>query len=97
MANLVVSYPLHEGAHFDAAYYRDTHIPLVEQSWSACGMTGAEILMPADNAQPMAAVVIVRFNDDAAIDAALMSPATPAVMADVARFTNIQPIIYRTA
>lgn len=32
MASLVVSYPQSEGASFDAAYYRDTHIPLVERS-----------------------------------------------------------------
>lgn len=97
MANLVVSYPLHEGARFDAAYYRDTHIPLVEQSWGACGMSGAEILWPADSAQPAAAMVVLRFRDSAAIDAALTSAATPAVMADIANFTDIQPSIYRTA
>ena len=97
MANLVVSYPLHDGATFDADYYRDTHIPLVEQSWGASGMTGAEVLWPADDAQPVAAMVVLRFSDAGAIDAALALPATGAVMADVANFTNIQPTIYRTA
>ena len=97
MANLVVSYPLHEGATFDADYYRDIHIPLVEASWGACGMTGAEILWPADDTQPVAAMVVLRFRDPAAIDAAMSSPATAAVMADIANFTNIQPSIYRTA
>jgi uncharacterized protein (TIGR02118 family) len=97
MANLVVSYPLNEGATFDADYYRDTHIPLVEASWGECGMTGAEILWPADAAQPAAAMVVLRFRDAAAIDAAMASPVTAAVMADIANFTNIQPSIYRTA
>lgn len=97
MANLVVSYPLHEGAHFDADYYRDTHIPLVEESWGECGMTGSEILWPADAAQPVAAMVVLRFRDAAAIDAAMASPATGAVMADIGNFTNIQPSLYRTA
>lgn len=97
MANLVVSYPRHEGAHFDADYYRDTHIPLVEESWAAIGLTGAQILWPADAAQPFAAMVVLAFRDAAAIDAAMASPATAAVMADVANFTNIQPTIYRTA
>lgn len=97
MANLVVSYPLHEGATFDADYYRDTHIPLVEQSWGECGMTGTEILWPADADQPAAAMVVLRFRDTAAIDAAMVAPATGAVMADIANFTNIQPSIYRTA
>ncbi len=97
MANLVVSYPRHDGATFDADYYRDAHIPLVERAWGACGMTGAEILWPADDAQPNAAMVILNFQDSAAIDAALGAPATPEVMADIASFTNIQPVIYRTA
>lgn len=97
MANLVVSYPLHDGATFDADYYRDTHIPLVEESWGPCGLTGAEILWPADADQPAAAMVVLRFGDSAGIDAAMTSPGTPAVMADIANFTNIQPVIYRTA
>jgi uncharacterized protein (TIGR02118 family) len=97
MANLVVSYPRPEGAWFDADYYRDTHIPLVEESWAGCGLTGAEILWPADDTQPAAAMVVLRFVDSAAIDAAMASPGTAAVMADIASFTDIQPIIYRTA
>lgn len=96
MANLVVSYPQAEGTHFDADYYRDTHIPLVEASWGEFGLTGAEILWPADSGQPLAAMVVLRFRDAAAIDAALGSAATAAVMGDVPKFTNIQPSIYRT-
>lgn len=97
MANLVVSYPKGEGTHFDADYYRDTHIPLVEATWGPFGLTGAEILWPADAGQPAAAMVVLRFADPAAIDAALGSAGTGAVMADVAKFTDIQPVIYRTA
>ncbi len=97
MANLVVSYPRHEGAAFDADYYRDTHIPLVESTWGECGMTGAEILWPADVGQPHAAMVVLRFRDAAAIDAAMGAAGTAQVMADIANFTDIQPAIYRTA
>lgn len=97
MANLVVSYPQHEGARFDAEYYGKTHIPLVEQSWGVFGLTGAEILWPADSGQPAAAMVVLRFEDSTAIDTALGSPGTAAVMADIANFTDIAPVIYRTA
>ena len=96
MANLVVSYPQHEGARFDADYYRDAHIPLVEKVWGPSGLTGAEILWPADGGQPHAAMVVLRFRDGAAIDAAITAPATAEVMADIAKFTDIQPVIYRT-
>lgn len=97
MSNLVVSYPQAEGTHFDADYYRDTHIPLVEASWGEFGLTAAEILWPADSGQPLAAMVVLRFRDAAAIDAAMGSAATAQVMGDVPKFTNIQPSIYRTA
>jgi uncharacterized protein (TIGR02118 family) len=96
MATLVVSYPQAEGTRFDADYYRDTHIPLVEASWGEFGLTDAEILWPADGAQPAAAMVLLRFRDAAAIDAAMGSAATAAVMSDVPKFTDIQPSIYRT-
>ena len=96
MATLVVSYPAGEGDHFDADYYTATHIPLVERLWTPFGLTGAEILFPAGD-QPLKAMVLLRFADQAAIDAALGCPDTPEVMADVAKFTNIQPAIYRAA
>lgn len=96
MANLVVSYPQHDGARFDADYYRDKHIPLVEKHWGATGMTGADILWPADGNQPNAAMVVLKFRNAAAIDAALGSYGTPEVLADIANFTDIQPVIYRS-
>ncbi|WP_427963421.1 EthD family reductase [Altererythrobacter sp.] len=97
MPNIVVSYPKSEGASFDADYYRDTHIPLAERTWAPHGLSGADILWPADDAQPFAAMVVLAFESDAAIDAAMGDPGTAEVMGDVPRFTNIQPTIYRTA
>ena len=96
MATVIVSYPVHDGARFDAAYYTATHIPLAEKAWGPLGLTGAEVLFPA-GAQPWAATVLLRFVDQAAIDAALASPEAPAVMADVANFTDIVPVLYRAA
>ena len=70
MATLIVSYPTHAGARFDAAYYTATHIPLVERLWTPHGFTGAEVLFPAGE-QPWKASVLLRFSSQAAIDAAL--------------------------
>ncbi len=42
-------------------------------------------------------MVVLSFANSAAIDTALSSPATPEVLGDVAKFTAIQPLIYRTA
>ncbi|MDE2562662.1 MAG: EthD family reductase [Sphingomonadales bacterium] len=97
MASIVVSYPRSSDSTFDKDYYANTHIPLVQRHWEPCGMTGAEILFPIDDAQPYAAMVILRFPDQASIDRAMGSPGTPEVMADVPRFTNIQPAILRAA
>ncbi len=96
MATLIVSYPTHAGARFDAAYYTATHIPLVERLWTPHGFTGAEVLFPAGE-QPWKASVLLRFSSQAAIDAALASPDTPQVLGDVANFTDIAPVIYRAA
>ncbi|MEZ5681789.1 MAG: EthD family reductase [Erythrobacter sp.] len=97
MASLVVSYPAKEGAKFDADYYRDTHIPLVEKHWGSHGMTGADVYWPADGEQPNVAMVVLNFSSSEAIDAALGSAGTAEVMGDVPKFTDIQPTIYRTA
>ncbi|WP_068071838.1 EthD family reductase [Novosphingobium lentum] len=97
MANIVVSYPTHAGAQFDAAYYTASHIPLVERHWGPLGMTGADVMLPADGNQPFAAMVVLKFRDSASIDAAMVCAGTPDVMADVAKFTNIVPQLYRTA
>ena len=95
MASLIVSYPRHEGAGFDEAYYRETHIPLVVRHWGVHGMTDAEIFWPADSEQPNVALVVLRFRDSAAIDAALGSPGTAEVLGDVPNFTTIEPALYR--
>jgi uncharacterized protein (TIGR02118 family) len=97
MANIVVSYPASAGAKFDAAYYANTHIPLVERHWGPHGMTTAEMMFPADGNQPLAAMVVLKFKDSAAIDAAMGSAGTPEIMGDVAKFTDITPVLYRTA
>ena len=96
MATLIVSYPVKDGSTFDAAYYRSTHIPLAEQHWAPHGLTGSEILDAAEG-QPWAGAVLLRFRDQSAIDAALASAGTPAVIGDIPNFTNIEPVIFRAA
>lgn len=97
MATVVISYPKSEGSHFNADYYRDVHMPLAERMWAGHGLTGTEILWPADDNQPYAVILILRFRDAASIDATLAVPGTAEVMADVPNFTNIQATLYRTA
>lgn len=97
MATLIVSYPLAEGSNFDRDYYLSTHIPLAQAAWGEFGLQSAEILFPAPGLQPLAGLVILRFKDQASIDAALNSPAAIQVIGDVANFTNIAPLIFRAS
>lgn len=97
MATLIVSYPLAEGKTFDREYYLSTHIPLARSAWGELGLQAAEILFPAAGLQPLAGMTILRFESQAAIDAALSSPETVKVLGDVANFTNIAPVIFRAA
>lgn len=95
MATLIVSYPLARGSFFDRKYYMSTHIPLAQAAWNELGLQSAEILAPAAGLQPLAGMIILRFKDQASIDAALESPATARVISDVANFSNIRPSFFR--
>ena len=89
MASLIVSYPRHDGASFDADYYQKNHVPLVRKAWTQHGMTDVEAFFAADDGQPYAAVVVVKFRDADAVDAALGSSGTADLQAD------IEPVLYR--
>ena len=88
MIRLSVFYPTTEGATFDHDYYRDTHVPLCISSW---GLDGAEIDKGVDG--PYVAAVHFRFESMEALGAAMAREGTGAVLADVANYTSIQPVL----
>ena len=85
---LSVLYPQTEGATFDHDYYRDKHVPLAVKTW---GLDGAQIDKGVDG--PYEAAVHFTFADLGAMQAAMSSPATGDVIADVANYTTIQPVM----
>lgn len=95
-ALLFVAYPASEGTRFDRDYYVATHLPLVEQLWGPFGLTTAQGFFPREGG-PHEAVAVLSFADEAAIGAALASDATPGVLADLANFTDIEPLLQRGA
>lgn len=95
MATLIVSYPATEGATFDRDYYLSTHLQLAQSVWAEFGLESAETLFPASGPQPLAGMAILRFSDQAGIDAALSAPKTAEVIADATNFTDIAPVIFR--
>jgi uncharacterized protein (TIGR02118 family) len=83
-----VYYPKTEGATFDHDYYCDRHVPLAVKTW---GLDGAEIDKGIDG--PYVAAVHFKFASLEALNAALGAPGTQDVMADVANYTTITPVL----
>ena len=88
MIRLSVFYPTTEGATFDHDYYRDSHVPLAVKTW---GLDGAEIDRGLDG--PYVAAVHFRFASQDAMTRPCRPRAPAAIMADVANYTTITPVL----
>ena len=88
MIRLSVFYPSTEGATFDHDYYRNTHVPLAIKTW---GLDGAEIDKGVDG--PYVAAVHLKFDSPETLAAAMGSEKTGDVLADVANYTSIAPVL----
>ena len=88
MIRLSVLYPATEGATFDHDYYRDKHVPLAVKTW---GLDGADIDKGIDG--PYVAAVHFTFESLDALQAAMAGEGTGDVLADVANYTSIQPVL----
>lgn len=88
MIKLSVLYPKTEGASFDHDYYKNSHIPLCLKTW---GLESAEVLKGVDG--PYEAAVNIEFESMEAMGAAMGAEGTAEVMADVANYTTIAPVM----
>ncbi|HUE08057.1 MAG TPA: EthD family reductase [Acidimicrobiales bacterium] len=88
MIRLSVLYPSSEGSTFDHDYYRENHVPLCLRAW---GLGKADIDKGVDG--PYVAAVHFEFDSVEAIQAAMAAEATGEVLADVANYTNITPVL----
>ena len=88
MIRLSVLYPTTEGASFDHDYYRDNHVPLACKTW---GLAGADIDKGVDG--PYVAAVHFTFDSLEALQGAMGNPGTGDVIADVANYTTITPVM----
>ena len=89
MIKASVFYPNGDGTTFDHDYYKATHVPMCVAAWSPLK---AEIDKGIDG-QPNAAAVHLYFDSMEAFGAAMGSPKTGEIMADVANYTNIAPVM----
>jgi len=88
MIRLSVFYPSTEGATFDHDYYRNKHVPLALKTW---GMDEAEIDRGIDG--PYVAAVHFKFESTEALQKAMGAAGTGDVLADVANYTTIAPVL----
>jgi uncharacterized protein (TIGR02118 family) len=88
MIRVSVFYPSAEGASFDHDYYRDKHVPLAVRTWNP---TSAEIDKGIDG--PNVAAVHFTFESLDALQQAMASEGTGDVLADVANYTSITPVL----
>jgi len=85
---LSVFYPKTEGATFDHDYYANSHVPLASKTW---GGVPYQVDRGVDG--PYEAAVHFTFESLEALGAAMGSEGTGAVIADVANYTTIQPVM----
>ena len=88
MIRLSVLYPSTEGATFDHDYYREKHVPLCMKTW---GLDGAQIDKGVNG--PYVAAVHFTFDSLEAMQTAMSGAGTGEVIADVANYTTIQPVM----
>jgi uncharacterized protein (TIGR02118 family) len=91
--SLNVLYPNRDGARFDPSYYRSTHIPLAMKVMKAASVLLIEGVPMGSSAAPFAMIAHFKFASAEALDAARANPAMAEVRADVAKFTDIQPVV----
>jgi uncharacterized protein (TIGR02118 family) len=88
-----VLYPNHEGAKFDAAYYKATHAELARDIWSPEKIELIEGAAMGGGTAPFALIGHFHFASPEALGAAMASPRMGELQADVPNFTDITPTI----
>lgn len=76
---------------FDRDYYTSTHLPLCMDAWGKYGLLSIKAFYPVLEEEGTIAICESVFRDEAAAQTAFNSPETEAVMADVARYTQLTP------
>jgi uncharacterized protein (TIGR02118 family) len=87
MIRVSVLYPGGDDATFDHDYYKNNHVPLACSTWNVAGEIDKGI------SGPNVAAVHFFFESMEQMQAAMATAETGAVMADVANYTNITPVM----
>ena len=91
MTSIFVTYPGDASVRFDRDYYVGTHLPLVLEAWRPHGLESITAFFPSGYDSGTIAMCECVFRDEEAFKAAVASPQTRGVMADVKNFTDAKP------
>ena len=91
MITMLVTYAGGDATRFDCGHWINVHFPLVRACWGPYGLVSAAGFLPQGDGAGLLAVGVVNFRDEAAMEAALASPETARIMADVKIVTDIDP------
>ena len=91
MITLYVTYPGDAGTRFDRDHWLNVHFPLVRECWGPHGLVSVSGFFPEGDGGGLIAIAPTVFRDEAAMNAALASPGTARVMADVRHVTDVEP------
>ena len=91
MITLYVSYAGDADTPFDRDHWLRVHLPLVRECWGPHGLVSVSGFFPQGDGGGLIAIAPTVFRDEAAMNAALASPDTARVMADVKKVTAVEP------
>lgn len=91
MITMYVTYAGDADTVFDRAHWIDVHLPLVLECWGPYGLERIGGFFPQGDGGGLIAIAPCVFRDQAAMEAALASPETARVMADVDLVTAVKP------
>ena len=94
---ITIHYPAAEGATFDFDYFRTRHLPEVGKAFGQFGLGYASVLRGEQSVDGTApayfATTILSFRDEQGARAAAASADAKALMADIANFTSVTPVM----
>lgn len=91
MITLYVTYAGDTDTPFDRDHWINVHLPLVRECWGPHGLVSASGFFPEGDGGGLIAIAPTVFRDETAMNAALASPGTVRVMADVKNVTAVEP------
>lgn len=90
MATVTVVYPT--GGTFDMAYYKSTHMPMVQEKWGKYGLKSWKVIKFGDDS-PYAVQATLEFGTIKEFQDAASGPEAKEVLGDVPNFSNKDPVI----